>query len=533
MSEATAVTIYGPDGVPVRARAGMERRERARAMERRVMTVASDILRERMSQLAGLQYGDKRDVYKVAGYPNEYRFEEGWSRYRRQGIARRLVDLPAQRTWRKRPEVSVGEAGEDSEFVDEWTALWDRVGMARTCERVDRLASIGKYALLYMAFGDVTADQELKRPVEGLEGPDDLIGVRAFKQSDVTLGDEVEDHRDPDHGKPAFYKINFGTKKGQDNEQLRVKVHRSRVIHVVEDPLDNDVEGLPRLERAINRLIDLEKLPAATAEAFWQLAVKILAISVDPDASLTDTQWDDLDDEFEEIVHDLRRHFMGQGIEMDFIGGDEPDPSGAGDFILTLLTASYGIPKRVFLGTETGERASQQDERAFLGLIGDRIEQYAEPTIVRPWTDRLVEFGVLPDPGEPYSLHWPPLKELDEMDEAEIDKARAEVASALTPVGGDPKRFVEITEEGRIRLIPDVEREEIEAGGDEADEIANRALALVLPEAENGYVGELRNAQTADEVEAILERHGASSKRVDFGLEVWRATRAILTEAPE
>lgn len=466
-----AVGIVDQHGRPARGGSSAASADRRRMVQRKVMSVAGDVLRERMTQLAGLQYDDKRDVYKVAGYPAEYTFEEGWSRYRRQGIARRLVDLPVQRTWRKRPEMSVEGEGEEGEFVEGWNTLWDDLGLSRVFERADRLASIGEYSVIYLGLAGVSSDQELARPVEpgDVDGPEDVLFARAIKQSDADIGGLVSDHESPNHGMPESYNLRLAvdveSAESLSGEGEKVEVHHSRVIHVVEDPLDNDVEGLPRLERAINRLIDLEKLPAATAEAFWQLAVQILSISVDPRAELDDSDWENLGDEFDEIVHDLKRHFLGTGITMEFVGGEEPDPTGAADLLLTMLTASYGIPKRVFLGTETGERASEQDERAFLGLVGDRIQQYADPTIVRGFTDRMINVGALPEPSGRYELSWPPLRELDELEEAEIDQTRAETADTLTPVGGDPKRLVEITEEGRVRLRPDVELEEIEEDG--------------------------------------------------------------------
>ena len=48
-------------------------------------------------------YGGARDYNKVLGYPSSLRFEDYLARYRRQDLAARVVDLPAQDTWKKPP----------------------------------------------------------------------------------------------------------------------------------------------------------------------------------------------------------------------------------------------------------------------------------------------------------------------------------------------------------------------------------------------------------------------------------------------
>lgn len=137
---------------------------------------------------------------------------------------------------------------------------------------------------------------------------------------------------------------------------------------------------------------------------------------------------------------------------MKYLTTETPDPSDAADLFLKLHAATAGIPKRILFGSETGERASSEDQKHYHGTIRQRQNTYAEPAMVRAWTDRLIELGVLEPPAGGYDVHWPELAEEPELERAEKNKASAETASALTPVGGDPRELIEITEDGEVVL---------------------------------------------------------------------------------
>ena len=57
-------------------------------------------------------------------------------------------------------------------------------------------------------------------------------------------------------------------------------VHASRVIHVAEDILDDEVYGIPRLEPLYNYLDDLLKVVGGSAEMFWLDAKRRLVFSL-------------------------------------------------------------------------------------------------------------------------------------------------------------------------------------------------------------------------------------------------------------
>ena len=54
----------------------------------------------------GKQFGGKRDLYEVFGYKKVLRFEDYLAKYTRQNVAKRIVNAPADATWRNTPEIT-------------------------------------------------------------------------------------------------------------------------------------------------------------------------------------------------------------------------------------------------------------------------------------------------------------------------------------------------------------------------------------------------------------------------------------------
>lgn len=425
------------------------------------MAVQSSELLERLrfGQRGGYQYGTDRNIYKVAGYvaQGKLTFSDYWAKYDRQDVAGRIVDMPAQTTWRNPPEIHERDA--DGEAIKEdtpWSKaareMVERLKLWRRCEQVDRLSRIGRFGVLVIGEKGVP-DSAMVRPMGKLSGPEDVIYLRAFHEGSVVIEKWIMDAGNPLFGMPEIYRIELAS--GMENfPAMTTQVHHTRVIHVAEDRLEDEVYGRPALKRVMNLFNDMQKITAATAEGFWQIADRLLMVSIDPNAKVGDDQRQALSQAIQEMFHDLRRHLVAQGLEAEWLGGSTPDPMGAAQLYMMLIGAAAGIPFRVLFGNDTGERSSQEDQKQWLGTVGERIERHASPNILQEFFDRMIAHGALKAPANGYTDVWPSLYETPEKELAETDKAVAETAKALTPVGGDPTALVEITEEGRVKLIP-------------------------------------------------------------------------------
>ena len=261
---------------------------------------------------------------------------------------------------------------------------------------------------------------------------------------------------------PELYNIDLGGDIRQGNVQAQtntVKVHWSRVIHVAEDLLEDDIFGLETLRPVYNDFHDLQKVSASTGEAYWQRVAGILQATVDPDADVSEADLDALDDALKELYHDLRKTFLGAGIELSRLAETEPDPEAAANLYITLIAAGSPVPKRMLIGSETGERASTEDQKSYHGAIAERQTQHAEPNMLRAFIDRLIDHRALPRPtaGE-YEVLWPTLFKEPEKDVAEANRARAQAAKDLTPMGGDPLSLIEVDEDRNVWLRPTGDR---------------------------------------------------------------------------
>lgn len=409
--------------------------------------------RLRFARRAGLQFAGERDVYAAAGYLAESRitFEHYWSLYERNPVAGRIVDMPANTTWRKKPIIREVGAQEDeqTEFEKGFNEMAKRIRLWSWLRRADRMSRIGHYGAFLIG---VRGDEPLRDEMPRLEGPEDVLFLKAFDEGDIRISEWEDDTGNPRFGQPVLYELDMSGDVSGFSLPNQI-VHWTRMIHVAEDKVKDEVHGRPPLKRLLNVIFDLEKIQAGTGEAFWQLATKILHTNIDLNADVEDAELDALGEAMEEIVHDLRRQMITRGGQVQWLGGETPDPSSPIDMIQILVTMGTGIPKRIFFGTETGERASEQDERQWFGNVAERQLQHAEPDILRPFIDRLITYGAL-DVGEKgYAVEWPNLFVPSDEGLAELSKANAEAAKAATAIGDDPRDLIQIGTDGVLRLM--------------------------------------------------------------------------------
>ena len=115
-------------------------------------------------------------------------------------------------------------------------------------------------------------------------------------------------------------------------------------------------------------------------------------------------------------------------MEVQDLGSQNVDPSNLVDVIMTVISATRGIPKRILLGSELGELASSQDASHWAGRITSRRSKYAEGRILNVLLKRLAMWGALKLP-KIYSWYWQPLFELSDTDKSVAAKNYADALS--------------------------------------------------------------------------------------------------------
>lgn len=395
-----------------------------------LMTFASQLVaRQQFMTRLGFQYENTRDVYKALGYiQGEIKFEDYLNRYYRQDIAKAVIDRPVRATWQGPLELIESTETEDTEFEKQWIELNRKFGLKGILARVDRLTGIGRYGVLLLGLDDVSSREQFSKPIKS--GNRELMYVKPFSENSAAIAEYVKDPHDERYGKPLLYDLTVAN--AENGATANVKVHYTRVIHIIDDPLESEVFGIPRLEAIYNRLMDLDKLIGGDAEMFWRGARPGYEGKVDPAYTMTAAVKEDLKDQIDEYENNLRRILINEGVELKALEQQIADPSSHVDVVIQMISAVTGIPKRVLTGSERGELASTQDSSEWKDYVQARREDHAEPNILRPFVDRLIELKILAKPNEDYTVKWNDLYSLSEKDRVEIGKARANALREYT-----------------------------------------------------------------------------------------------------
>lgn len=431
----------------------------------------------------GVQYGGERDLYGALGYPQDIDFKEYLMRYLRQDMAQAIIRRPVQATWQG--EVNVIETDDDNETPLEktWRELDKRLGLKSRLERLDKLTGIGQYGVLLLGLSDAGNRDQLAQPVSG--GGLKLLYVKPYSQGSADIAQYETQVRNERYGLPRTYTITVSEPGSTGTQQVRV--HHTRIIHVVDEVLESETKGRPRLEVVYNRLLDLDKVIGGDAEAFWRNARPGYKGTIKEGYEMGTTEEDELMNQLTEYEHDLRRFLLSRGVDIDSLTQQMADPEKHVDVIIQVISAVTGIPKRILTGSERGELASSEDRGEWLTYVHARRAEYAEPRIVRPLVDRLIAYGVLPEAREEYHVQWEELFSISQKEKAEIAKSWAE---ALSKYGNTPGAEGIIPPEAFLQYVMQLDKEQIQ----------------MITEMRDVYLQEIQQEQATAEEERIAHQ---------------------------
>lgn len=421
-----------------------------------LQTFASTLVaRNKLAAKIGMEmYEGRRDLYKALGYPITLTFQDYLSRYTRQDIAAAIIDRPVTATWQGALELIESDDAEETDFELAWRNLNYDLRLKGVLERVDRLTGLGRYGVLLLGLDDVNSPEDFSKPVS--KGNRKLIYIKPFSEETAKIDTYEDNPKNARYGYPKMYGINVSDVSGAS---VYVQVHYTRIIHIVDNSLESEIIGTPRLEAVFNRLYDIEKVVGGSAEMFWRGARPGYKGTVDKDYAMTSEAKDALMDQLEEYENDLRRFLVAEGIEVSGMDTQVSDPKGHLDVQLTLLSAQTGIPKRILSGSERGELSSAQDSGEWKTYVKARRENQAEPQIVRPLVDRLITLGVLPKPAGEYHIDWEDLFATSEAQRVALGKDRA---TALREYSYNPIEAMIVPPDGFLEYFLGFDRKQIE-----------------------------------------------------------------------
>lgn len=393
-------------------------------------------------------FGGKRDLATVLGYKPVLEYHDYLARFARGDIAGRIVEIPAEATWKTLPRLTEDDKlkGETA-LSRKFAKLAKRVKLRQMLEKADVLAGIGRYSVLLIGFND---GRKLEEPVAP---GSDVLFVQPFSEDNAQPATIDLDPSSPGFGQPSHYTIDLSRGLSEANPTLagilgRVRralgptvprVHVSRLVHIAEGTLEDNLYGRPRLRRVWDRLDDLAKIAGGSAETFWLIANRGMQFDVDKDLALTDEDKAELLEQQEQYEHGQSRWFRTRGVTikgLNELGAGNVNPSQVFRVIAALIVGATDIPYRMLFGTERGQNINAQDRRAWLEQVSSRQGSFASEVVLQPLIERLVAAGALPALALEASLVWPPVHDDKHQAEVAKDVATAEKAHAQAVQAG-------------------------------------------------------------------------------------------------
>lgn len=420
--------------------------------------------RANLAASMGQSYDGRRDLYNILGYKKVLRYQDFLAQFVRQDIARAIIERPVKVTWSGPCSIIESNKEDTTTLEKDWLDLERRLNLKSKFIRLDKLTGLGRYGVLYMGFNDIRKQGDTEKPVSKSV---ELLFLRPLGESSAKIATWEKNTTNPRYGLPLLYDITLVDSDGSTESQI--KVHYTRVLHVVENAMESEIEGSPRLEVVYNRLQDLEKLVGGSAEMFWRGARPGYSGEIDKEFTMSPVEEKALEDQMDEYENDLRRLLINKGLKVSPLAIQISDPKNHVDVQIQLISAVTGIPKRILSGSERGELSSSQDSVEWVSYVQSRREEFAEPHIIRPFVDRMIEIGILPKPQNGYDIEWQDLFAISEKDKVEIGKSRASalkdyftnpMASEVVP----PKAFYEFFlgfGREQINLISDMEGDDL------------------------------------------------------------------------
>lgn len=430
--------------------------------------------RRNLSNKLGMSYSGDRDLYEALGWKQTLEYSDYRGRYERDGVAKRIIDALPAATWRGKPLVS-DNTEEKSPFEEKWKELVNDGRIYNTFLRADKLARIGGYSTIFLGFND---GLEPDKPVTG--NVTDILYMTPYSEQNVEIIEFEMDAKNERYGKPKFYKLDISSViKSSDTSTVsvsQVKVHWSRIIHVVENALEDTIIGIPALQACFNYLCNIDLIAGSSGEMFWRGAFPGLNINLQNDADFQ-MNMDDMQEELEAYIHDMQRYIRTEGMDVKTIEAQLISPREFVQVQFMLISTTTGIPMRLLTGSERGQLASTQDERNWLIVINDRREDFADAVVLRPFIDRLIEVGVIPEPNEnKYEILWDDLFALGEKESAEIAEIKAKTI----------KTYTEAAVLGAEQIIPVkvFQKELLNFSDEQIDKIEETANEMLLLDSE-------------------------------------------------
>lgn len=385
----------------------------------------------------------RRDIDFECGHPATITSADYKNLFLRGDLATRVVSVWPEESWTDRPTVFETEDETETEFEKAWVQLEKQFHIYSVLLRADILSGIGRFGIVLLGIDD---GLPLNQPVASINEKGEKVGdaahkllyLRPFDEALVTINSFEQDTANPRYGHPKAYTIQFEEPGNIGAGTIfRSDVHWSRIIHLADNRTSSEVYGLPRMEKVFNRLLDIKKIAGGSGEMFWKGGFPGLSVEAQPGTDET-LEFDTAatKDQIEAYMNGLQRYLALIGMQAKSLTPQVADPAPHLEAQIRLIAMALGVPWRVLMGSEAAQLASEQDTRSWNRRLTRRRTEYIDPYILRPLIDRLIAFGVLPEPAE-VQVDWPDLNSPSDKDKADVADKRTGALAKYVQGGCD------------------------------------------------------------------------------------------------
>ena len=403
----------------------------------------------------------KHDFNTDYGYPDALAFKDFYHLYKRTGMARGAIQQTILKTWQDNPAFWETEESQETQIeadIRQWLSdlrFWQRVA------QTDKRSLVGGYAGLILRLAD---GKPFREPVDRVGGGlDGLVEVIPAWAGQLTVSSWDMNETSETYGHPTMYQFNEAAVGNDATKTRAFELHPDRVIIWSED---GTVHPDSILEAGYNDFLDLAKISGAGGEGFWKNAKRGLTFEIDKEtqvqamADMMGVQIAEVADKLGDAAEDFNRGFdsslLLQGMKVNTVAVTMPSPEHFHSISLMGAAASIPIPAKVWVGSQTGERASTQDETTWAKTNMARRTGTAIPTL-HTFIQRMERFGIMPE--RDWHIHWSDLTENSQSEKADLANKMADTNSKMP---NDPAYSV-----GEIRTVTGHEGDNPDTDGDD------------------------------------------------------------------
>lgn len=377
----------------------------------------------------------QRDLYKAFGLKESLDIADYRSWYERGGLASTIVEIWPNETWRGSTMVIEDESpNTQTRFEEDTKELANRLDLYGAMESADILLNLGRYSCVLIG---VSSQLELSKLSTELPNGNGQVGnisyLRPLAEDEISIREREGDENSPRWGMPTVYDL-VGARSG------RKRVHWSRVLHYVEGSLGNPVYGRPILEKIHNDLMALFKQTQGSAEAVFRNAdpkvlfdkehfdtggkeVEDFLAGIATDDPDTDNDGVPLEDEITAMFDGYSKFAFTSGVTPKQLIHRVINIRSNNMAVIDQIAGAIQVPTRILIGSQSGQRASNQDENRFEKKARSRQDRHGA-RMLRQTLDRLIEYGYMSVPKQ-YEVRFARDVKLNE------DIRRAELSSKI------------------------------------------------------------------------------------------------------